>query len=200
MTMKLNLLPEKVLFYGALLLFLVCVVIFLSSCSLTRKVNKDIEKTHSTEISNEKTTTNTHANTNTRTTEGFDSCVNIPGSKTSSMGSLFNLQKGDTLKTENNDVSASVYIDGNGNIGVTANEKPKIIPIKGQRITETNEIKAVEEQKQSSDTKVQDDLKKHVTSDTKATNNLPWLFLLLIPIAGLIYVFRKQIPYLKNFC
>ena len=200
MKTNINLLPERVLFYGACLLFAMCLMIFFSSCSVSRNVNKDIEKSRTESTSNEKVNTDTRSLTNTRTTEDFDSCYNFPGSKATGMKPLADLKNGDTLKTENNDVSASVFLDKNGNIGVTATNKPKSIPIRVKKTTETSRNEAVVERKEKSGTTVSDGYKKTVAKQFKAKNNLPWLLLLLIPAAYLIFRYRKQIPYLKNFC
>lgn len=192
--------PERILFYGALALFLMCVMIFFSSCSVSRNANRDIEKNHSEETLNQNTAINTHSVETSKTTEKFDSCKDIPGSKVSGMKPLDDLIKGDTLKTENGDVSSSVFIDKSGNVGVNTVSKPRIIPLTGTRTIESTKTADVKQDQQTNTTKDQDIVKKVIVTETKAKNNLPWLLLLLIPIAGIVYYFRKQIPIIKNFC
>jgi archaellum component FlaF (FlaF/FlaG flagellin family) len=180
--------PIARLILGIILLIgTIFIIASLSSCSVFRKVNKDIQKADvKTKIE-----TNTDTKITETSTKTADSTIHQPGSVVTGQKPLDNIVKGDSLVTENAQVKSTVKYDKKtGNIHVKTEAKPQDIHIKvNENKTKVTESKSKTQEKTKSNT-----VQKKVA---KTSFNLWWLLLLLIP-AGL-YIFRKKVPFLKTF-
>lgn len=197
---KINLFPERLLFYGAICLFIFCLFLFFSSCSVSRNTEKHTETTKVSESENSQTNTAVNTVIHQKTTTDIDTCIKVPESNVSASAPVSHLNDGDTLTTTNDNLSAMVFIDKKGIVQLRASQVAKTLPIKGKKVVETSATVSVAQSEQKTVQKETTSEKKEISRKTKV-NNYSWLLLLLIiPVAAIIYRFRKQIPYLNTLC
>ena len=157
--------------------------ILLASCSVSKNLNKSKE-TNDTKIESQTIATNTAVTTST-VTESVHTLVAIPGNTISGEVDLNTLLGGDSLHEDNPTMKITAKVI-KGRLKVSSVSKPKLVPIKFNRVTVTakNETTAIKQ-----------DLTKSVkTSSVTSSKDVErgwsmwnWLWLLLVIPAWFVW-------------
>lgn len=169
---------------------IVTCILLLSSCSLIKSANKiQKEDSKKTELDS---LAKMDSKTNTKITELADTTVKISGSQIEGSRPLSDLEK-KPFVLEDGDQVVTISVDPeSGNLRVKSEVKPRSVPIKVKKTTETKE-----EKKTTTVVKKDEEKKSELKQTDKEVKRfgLPWwvwLLFALVILAGLTWVVKGR--------